>query len=120
LRHASARNVVERIFGSLKRHFNILTHPLEYNMDIQARIPPAMAAIHYFILDHDAQEEEEISETPDPNPGNLPAERDFGTLARGPPNRAEKARAKEKRDQIAQEMWDSYQQFWLSVERTLH
>jgi len=78
-------------------------------MDIQARIPPAMAAIHNFILDHDAQEEEEISETPDPNPGNLPAEWDFGTLARGPPNRAEKAYAKEKRDRIAQEMWDSYQ-----------
>jgi len=78
-------------------------------MEIQARIPPAMAAIHNFILDHDAQEKEEISETPDPNPGNLPAEQDFGTLARGPPNRAEKARAKEKRNQIAQEMWDSYQ-----------
>ena len=78
-------------------------------MDIQARIPPATAAIHNFILDHDPQEEEDISETPDPNPGNPPAEHDFGTLAHGPANRAEKARAKAKRDQIAQEMWDSYQ-----------
>jgi hypothetical protein len=109
LRHASARNVVERIFGSLKKRFNILTHPPEYGMDIQARIPPATAAIHNFILDHDPQEVEEVSETPDPNPGNLPAERDFGTLARGPANSAEKARAKRKRDQIAQEMWNSYQ-----------
>ena len=80
-------------------------------MDIQARLPPSTAAIHNFILYHDPIEVEEIVslETPDPNPGNLPAERDFGTLACGPPNAAEKARAKEKRDEIAQQMWESYQ-----------
>jgi len=80
LRHASARNVVERIFGSLKKRFNILTHPAQYDMDIQARIPPATAAMHNFILDHDPEELDKVSEAPDPNPGNLPAERDFGTL----------------------------------------
>ena len=80
-------------------------------MDIQARLPPSTAAIHNFILYHDPIEVEEIVslETPDPNPGNLPAEWDFGTLARGPPNAAEKARAKEKQDEIAQQMWESYQ-----------
>ena len=78
-------------------------------MDIQARIPPATAAMHNFILDHDPEELDKVSEAPDPNPGNLPAERDFGTLARGPPNAAEKACAKAKHNQIAQEMWDSYQ-----------
>lgn len=49
LRHASARNVVERIFGVLKCRFVILTHPPEYSMEIQARIPPALAAVHNFI-----------------------------------------------------------------------
>ena len=68
LRHASARNVVERIFGSMKRRFNILTHPVEYDMDIQAQIPPFTAAIHNFILDHDPGEVNEVLETPDPNP----------------------------------------------------
>src|SRR5882757_1663520 len=96
LRHASARNVVERIFGALKKRFNILTHPPEYDMDIQARVPPATAALHNFIFEHDPEEVEEVSQTPDPNPGNLPAERDFGTLGHGPPSSAEKARAKDK------------------------
>jgi len=62
-----------------------------------------------FILDHNSEEVEEVSQTPDPNPGNLPVEKDFGTPAHRPPNAAEKARAKRKRDRIAQEMWNSYQ-----------
>ena len=80
-------------------------------MDIQACLPPSTAAIHNFILHHDPIEVEEIMslETPDPNPGNRPAEQDFGTLACGPLNSAEKAWAKEKRDEIAQKMWESYQ-----------
>ena len=78
-------------------------------MDIQARIPPSMAAIHNFILDHDSEEVSEVLETPDPNPGNLPVEQDFGTPSHRPPNTAEKACAKRKQDRIAQEMWDSYQ-----------
>ncbi len=61
--------------------------------------------MYNFILDHDPEELDEVSEAPDPNPGNLPAERDFGTFACGPPNTAEKACAKAKRDQIVQEMW---------------
>lgn len=111
LRHASARNVVEHIFGSLKKRFTILTVATHYDMDIQARIPPALAATHNFILKHDPLEADEISSqnSRDPAPGNLPVEREFGTLARGAPTVAEKARAKTKRDNIAQAMWVSYQ-----------
>ena len=65
--------------------------------------------MYNFILDHDPEELDEVSEAPDPNPGNLPAERDFETLTHGPPNAAEKACAKAKHDRIVQEMWDSYQ-----------
>ena len=36
LRHASLRNVIERIFGVLKHQFHVLQLPLEYSMDIQA------------------------------------------------------------------------------------
>ncbi|KAF8148474.1 hypothetical protein B0H34DRAFT_668570, partial [Crassisporium funariophilum] len=109
--HASACNVVERIFGSFKKHFGILTSSPQYNMDIHARIPPALAAIHNFILKDDLTEAEEIAQdnAGDPLPGNLPLERDFGTLARGAPGVAEKTRAKLKWDTIAQAMWVSYQ-----------
>jgi hypothetical protein len=79
-------------------------------MDIQARIPPALAATYNFILTHDSQEQLDMARHSDPHPGNIPAEHEFGTLTHRPANAAERARAKTKRDQIAQEMWDSYQQ----------
>jgi len=51
-------------------------------MDIQARIPPATAAMHNFILDHDPEELDKVSEAPDPNPGNSSRTRFWD--ARGP------------------------------------
>lgn len=53
LRHAKARNVVERIFGVLKKRWDILNKPPEYDINIQAKIPAGLAAVHNFILDHD-------------------------------------------------------------------
>ena len=78
-------------------------------MVIQARIPPALAGIHNFIIYHDPTEVEDMVDIPDPTPGNVPPEQSFGLLASGAPNQAERTRAKEKRDQIAQAMWESYQ-----------
>ena len=56
LRHASARNDVERIFGVLKQHFQVLRDPPEYDMDTQTLIPPALAALHNFIRQYDPDE----------------------------------------------------------------
>ena len=58
LRHASARNVIECIFGVLKRRFQILLLALEYSTQIQARISAALCAIHNFIRIHDPAEDE--------------------------------------------------------------
>ncbi len=114
LRHASARNVVERIFGILKKRFSILTRPSHFDMDIQARIPPALAAVHNFILENDWADIQRFGDVTDENPGPIPAgELRFGTLSQGPADQAEKEHAAEFRDQIVQEMWESYQQVLL-------
>ena len=55
--HASARNVIEHIFGMLKYRFQILHLAPEYSMDIQAHIPAALAAIHNFIHGHKVDDE---------------------------------------------------------------
>ena len=55
--HAFACNVIEHIFGILKHRFWILNLPPEYSMDIQARIPSALAAIHNFIHGHEVDDE---------------------------------------------------------------
>ena len=56
LHHMSACNVVEQIFGILKQHFWILCNPPNYNMAIQALIPPVLAVLHNFIQQYDPEE----------------------------------------------------------------
>jgi hypothetical protein len=99
--------VIERIFGILKRRFRILIFPPEYSMEIQARIPAALCALHNFIRHSDPTE---IDEYPDAN--DIPTGRangaEIGNLATRAINTAEHDRMSLKRDQIAQDMWDSY------------
>jgi hypothetical protein len=104
LRHASARNVIERIFGVLKRRFRILVYPAEIHMDYQARIPAALAAIHNFIRMHDPDDLEDFAESED-------LERGFvaGELAEGQTRPAEKRRSNARQDGIAAAMWAQYQ-----------
>ena len=106
LRHTSAWNAIERIFGILKKCFMILTHPSEYDMAIQACIPPALCAVHNFIRVHD---EDEIHEFV-PNLHDQDSRDFYGELVAGPAVHAEKERAETRRDNIAQAMWESYQE----------
>ena len=105
LRHSSARNVIERIFGVLKRRFRILLLAPEYNLDIQARIPAALCAIHNFIGIHNPDEElihagDENDENGDDNaPFDNHGAQAAGAGFDGPSVR---------RDNIAQAMWDDY------------
>jgi hypothetical protein len=98
-----AWNVVERIFGVLKRRFRILIVPPELDMHWQARLPAALAAIHNFIRDRDPTDINDIADPMDPKPGAR-----AGELAEGVPRAAEKDRVNRRRDQIAQQMWDQY------------
>lgn len=106
LRHAMARNPIERIFGIVKRRFPILVRPPEYSMDIQARIPCALAAVDNVIRLHDPFEIHDFEETiTDPSPGEC-----NGTLVERPPTDEEKEEAESFRDIIAQAMWEDYQE----------
>jgi hypothetical protein len=106
LRHAMARNVIERIFGVLKRRFRILVCPPEVDMVWQARLPAALAAIHNFIRDHDPLDIEADDGLFDPDPGAH-----TGELADGLPRAAERERANNRRDDIARQMWAQYQAY---------
>jgi len=73
-------------------------------MDLQARIPAALAAIHNFICVHDPDELASFTESAD-------LERGFvsGELAAGQTRAAEKRRATMRQDEIAAAMWVQYQ-----------
>ena len=60
LQHASACNIVEHIFGILKNHFAILRCNPNLDVDTQAEIPLALAAIHNFIREYDGKGLEDL------------------------------------------------------------
>ncbi|ETV79971.1 hypothetical protein H257_07167 [Aphanomyces astaci] len=64
LRHAQLRNVVERIFGILKKRFLVLVCPVEYNYKFQVDLVLALCLLHNFIRQHgnDSFEEEVVDE----------------------------------------------------------
>jgi len=116
LRHASARNIVERIFGILKNRFAILQHNPSLTPKVQAHLPAALAALHNVIRKYDPEEinrcigeldvlEYDLDEL-DPE---LQDDAE-GELAKGPPKRAEKKNVEKRRDEMANQMWIQYQQ----------
>ncbi|GMF53665.1 unnamed protein product [Phytophthora fragariaefolia] len=56
LRHAKARNVVERVNGILKRRFKILRVPIECEFVVAKAIVFALACLHNFIRQHNADD----------------------------------------------------------------
>jgi hypothetical protein len=44
------RNVIERIFGVVKRHFKVLVVAQEYSLDRQSQLISALSVLHNFIL----------------------------------------------------------------------
>jgi hypothetical protein len=101
LRHASARNVIERIFGVLKRRFRILLIAPEFSLGIQARIPAALCAIHNFIRTHDTDDTPIELEPTDYAPN------DHDHIA-SETEAAGADRSSSKRDIIAEHMWEEY------------
>ena len=116
LRHASARNIIERIFGILKNRFAILQHNPSLTPKVQAHLPAALAALHNIIHKYDPEEiDSHIGEldVPEYDLDKLdpePQEDTEGELAKGPPKRAEKKGIERRRDEMANQMWIQYQQ----------
>jgi hypothetical protein len=98
--HASAQNVIEHIFGVLKRRFRILLLAPEYSLEIQARIPAALCAVHNFIRTYETNEDLTA-----PNSDYTLNDHDHvASVAVAADLDAPSA----KRDLIAQQMWDDY------------
>jgi hypothetical protein len=103
--HSALRNVIEHIFGVLKRQWGILRHAPEYDMDIQARIPVVLCALHNFIQKYHPDTFDLES---DGNPPEINQDVALGELGEGPADAAEWRRADQWQERIANEMWDDY------------
>jgi hypothetical protein len=106
LRHAKLRNVIERIFGVLKKRFKVLTIAQEYELDTQALIVSALSVLHNFIRTHDP---DDLVEEEDENHGARHQERNphEADLQRNI-TAEERDRATARRDRIAAAMWADY------------
>jgi hypothetical protein len=114
LHHASARNVIERIFSVLMRRFRILLISPEYKMQIQARVPAALCAIHNFIRAHDPHEGPlPHAATIDDNPINqgLPNNTYTGKNEGAGVDTGAYASSNVFRECIATQMWEDYKRY---------
>ena len=121
----------------------MLCDPPAYDMDIQALIPPALAALHNFIRqydpedietsndddddddddDNDNDDDDDDNDNDDDDDDKLP---DFqsplsdivGELGMGAVTSRETAQANERWDRIAGEMWEQYQHYVMMNEWT--
>lgn len=111
LHHAQARNMVKHIFGVVKKHWDILNQPSQYDMDIQAAIPAGLAAVHNFIIEHDNTDLSHYLDDDNPvvvgNPHRV--QEDFGSQGNGSIPPVGWIRAEAQRGILVQAMWDSYQ-----------
>ena len=79
--------------------------PTEYDMEIQARLPAALSAIHNFTRDHDP----EISEDKGPNINNEIYHQGGGGYFELVEDEDEEGKAMQ--DNIAEHMWRDYQDY---------
>ncbi|GMF46431.1 unnamed protein product [Phytophthora fragariaefolia] len=111
LRHAKARNVVERVNGILKRRFKILRVPIEFEFMVAKAVVFASPCLHNFIRQHNADDhavdlsDEEDSQE-DRNEGD--DERCADAIDVFP---FDFSSASNWRDWMAAAMWDEYQGF---------
>jgi hypothetical protein len=112
LRHAQARNVIERIFGVLKQRFRILLLPPRYPLDFQARIPAALCALQNFIQEIDG---DEGAIPTDPQaaytyfPSDVDNDHDIGFISED--DNEGNSEVKLRRVNIANEMWERYLEY---------
>jgi hypothetical protein len=108
LRHSRLRNIVERIFGVMKRRFKILTLPRAFKLSAQAQVIAALCALHNILLGFQKEEEDDVA---DQNTGG--DQEDEGEVVQESRGYIitlqETRRSATKRDEIATAMWIDYQ-----------
>ena len=107
LRHSMLRNVVERTYGVLKKRFRILKDMPNFSYHIQIQLVVCCMILHNFIRIHqsrddDIDREAENDLTADPDNELDP---DMNVAAMD-----DDARANDIRQELANEMWASYQE----------
>ena len=117
LRHASLRNVVERVFGVLKTRFQLFQRAPQFSLEVQCRLVYAATALHNFLIEYSEAEEqlEELLEQPAVDAFQVDFQAPEGSqAARG--RRDQSGGMTAKREMIAEAMWKSYQEHLMLIQ----
>lgn len=106
LRHSSLRNVIERIFGVLKRKYQILRTASEYSIETQTRIILACCTLHNFVRSIEGDTADILLETESQKPLQ-----DIQPAVTYPDSQVSSKRMDKFRDEIAKKMWEDYQNY---------
>lgn len=91
----------------MKRRFRLLVAAPEYSPETQAKLVLAICALHNFILSYDP-DDGEMYDAPELERGTpIPQPDELGRHI----STAESRRAGVRRDQIAKDMWEQYQEY---------
>ncbi len=106
LRHASLQNVIEQIFGVIKKKYQILQSPTEYSINTQTRIILAYYTLHNFVQSIEGKYTDVWLDTE-----SLGEEqsRDIQPIVDFPKGVISSKKMGQFRDEIAQKMWEDYQ-----------
>ena len=96
------RNVIERIFGVVKRKFKILGQVAEYSIDTQVDLVLALCGLYNFIRQHEDIEHELAEVELEDEEEGVESKEIKGTGNKYMNN---------KREEIAQQMWKDYQEY---------
>jgi hypothetical protein len=108
LRHASLRNVIERIFGVLKRKYQILRTPSEYSIETQTRIILACTGLHNWVRLEEGANADIYLESE----GDLREKAQDIQPAVGYPEGAVTSKRMDAfRDELAERMWVDYKRY---------
>jgi hypothetical protein len=105
LRHVSLRNVVERIFGVVKRKYQILRSPSEYLIDTQTRIILACCTLYNFVRSQEGEKADK----------HLASQSiildDIQPAVEYPQGLVSLKKMDKFRDEITEKMWTDYQNY---------
>ncbi|XP_026418237.1 uncharacterized protein LOC113313656, partial [Papaver somniferum] len=104
MRHASLRNVVERLFGVVKSRFLIFKSQPPFPYQVQAEIMTACAGLHNFLRKECRSDEFPVEEEEDSHPSTLVNDDEISTQQTQEQQRQE---ANAWRKSIADDMWEN-------------
>ena len=108
LRHSCLRNAIERIFGVLKKRFQILTQQLEYAYEIQVRLVNVLCCLHNIIRIVGGDDDYDLAWQAEIDNGQAGRTNDTDVIIRRDITDAQNKQAKAMRMNIATKMWAQY------------